>query len=145
MDDSIEENLEQTLFERNAGKCNSREARIEFCKSYLQKHGGVSKVETGLQYEVMDAGNTFKGMTVSRPGSDREFSEVTTFYIKKEFDSHVMQFNPIGEHDIKMELAHGLINGLVNHNHIQFTTQQNYRLDRTEVVAKIKVAIGDKK
>ena len=39
MNDTLDENLAQTLFERGAEKCKDKSERILFCKRYLTQNG----------------------------------------------------------------------------------------------------------
>ena len=40
---TVEEKLEQSVFERGAEKCTDQNTRITFCKEYLKKHGVDTK------------------------------------------------------------------------------------------------------
>lgn len=138
MNESFENNLEQSKFERAAEKCSSHEDRIAFCKQYLKKH---NEPEDGLQYDIASSFTGFIDNDYSlNPGYD--IRKTTTLHVKKEVSNSLFGINrPLHAEPsmIRKHLVDQLMAELVK-KYIVFEAIKNVAMDSIDFHAAIRVA-----
>lgn len=136
MDVSLENNLEQTMFERGAEKCVTKNDRIAFCRKYLEKHS-PEKVKESPYTEIKDS-LIANDLSVNL---GHDIRSVSTLHVKKSISNISMIVSH--HHHIQRELVDQLMEELKK-NYMVFEKFKNYAMDSTEFHAAIKVAKWNK-
>ncbi len=136
MNETMEEKLAQSLFERGAEKCEDAKSRIAFCKEYLKKAGvDIEPKPATPNYSLQDLQNFGR-------------EETYTFTARETVDHHdlnMVTHKTALMHNVKADLANKLLQELVKNDMIYFEEMRNYAMDSIEVYAGIKAAKWDKK
>jgi hypothetical protein len=135
MNETMEEKLAQSLFERGAEKCTDDKARIAFCKAYLKKAGvDIEPKPAKPDYSLQDF----------RSG----FEETYTFTARNKVDQynlHMASNKTALMQSMKADLANKLMHELVKNDMIYFEEMKNYAMNSVEIYAGVKAAKWDKK
>ena len=135
---SIEENLEQTLFERGAEKCKNHSSRLAFCKAYLKKYGiDLDEIAKKTEEEKV------KWHSIGVRSKENVF----TYFVSKDIDRMQMdqQSNAKAfELIVKRDLARQIADHLIEKEFIQYVTLENLANDSINIRAGIKVAEWDR-
>lgn len=137
MNETMEEKLAQSMFERGAEKCENDKARIDFCKAYLKKAGVDIEPRPHMP-------NNLALQDIRNFGRE----ETYTFTARARLDQHELRMagnDPALMYSVKADLAKRLINELIKNDMIYFEEMKNYAMDSVEVYAGIKAAKWDKK
>lgn len=131
--DNIDEHLAQSLFEKNAHKCNSNEERIAFCKAYLKKLG----IDT--EPKVIKQG--YDPSMIQKLFNNNK--ETFTFHASESVDREtLMRYSDpmsVTEKVIKPALVNKILVDLVKHDFFHFEMRKDAMNDRQDVIASIKV------
>jgi hypothetical protein len=136
---SIEDNLEQTLFERGAEKCDSKDSRLAFCKTYLEKHNVYPKEEMG--YTAVE--NSLISKEYGNQNGMREVAPVNVTHVRKIIDNYTLNQSPSANmfiEKIKIDLVDKLTYDMIEKGRIHFEVFRHPAMDTTEVHAAVKVA-----
>lgn len=141
MNDTLDENLAQSLFERAAEKCKDKGERILFCKRYLTQHGvGVYNMEKPEEESLIDKEYNKRPLG----GSHLAYPEdVHLFHVKSSINGYNinMATNETAlKESVKADLVRKLMMDMAHNGMIHFEEHKNFALDTVEIVAAIKVA-----
>lgn len=140
MNSSLENNLEQKLFEQGAEKCTSQDERINFCKKYLNKFAPAKEKTEYKEYK-----DSLISKEYGEPYNKIKVEPVHVYHVKKSVaNSYLMASTAVDgrsllEH-IKADLANELFKDAVDKGFIIFETFKNPVMDTTDVHAAIKMA-----
>ena len=137
MNETMEEKLAHSLFERGAEKCFDKNTRVAFCKAYLKKAGVDIEPRPYMpnNLPLQDIRNF-----------DRE--ETYTFTAREtipNYNVNMASNQTALMQSVKHNLANKLIHELVKNDMVYFEEMKNYAMDSVEVYAGVKAAKWDKK
>ncbi len=137
MNETVEEKLAQSLFERGAEKCFDKNTRVAFCKKYLIQQGidiNPPKPATP-NYSLQDLQNFGREETYTFTARET----IGDYDMIMATSKNALMFN------VKADLANKLMHELVKNDMIYFEEMKNYAMNSVEVYAVIKAAKWDKK
>jgi hypothetical protein len=137
MNETMEEKLAQSMFERGAEKCTDDKTRIAFCKAYLKKAGVDIEPRPYMP-------NNLSLRDLQNFGRE----ETYTFTAREtigDYDMIMATNKTTLMHNVKANLANKLMHELVKNDMIYFEEMKNYAMDSVEVYAGVKAAKWDKK
>lgn len=137
MNETMEEKLAQSLFERGAEKCTDDKARIAFCKAYLKKNGVDIEPRPYMP-------NDLSLRDLQNFGREETYT-FTARETVDQYNLHMASNQTALMQSVKHNLANKLMHELVKKDMIYFEEMRNYAMDSIEVYAGIKAAKWDKK
>ena len=136
MNETVEEKLAQSLFERGAEKCFDKNTRVAFCKKYL--------IDQGIDINPPKPATPNYSLQDFRRGIDETYTFTARESIK-DYDMIMATSKNALMFNMKADLANKLMHELVKNDMIYFEEMKNYAMNSVEVYAGIKVAKWDKK
>ena len=135
MNDAVDENLAQSLFERGAEKCTNHETRLAFCKKFIEKYEPKKASDSALWDHLSGTtNNSLYARYVNEP--------TFIFHASKNLDSFIGT-NPADlvliKNEVKADLVQKLMRDLAMNDTIHFEEQKDHLNDQIKIVAAIKV------
>ena len=138
MTDSTEDHLQQTLFERSAGKCETNDDRITFCKTYLKKVGidvdSIQQAKREADRQIM-ARQSYE----IKPPSNFERVETFTLTCREQIDARYLTADPRYKEHVKVEMLKKLALEMLKGNFVRFREIKNHEMDSIQIYAGVKV------
>lgn len=144
MNDSLDENLAQTLFERAAEKCTDKKSRIAFCKEQLKKYGfDIDNIEKSASQKALDESLISREFARPFGSNNLKVEPVHVYYVQKNVPNYNLQIatNPTAlKESVKYDMVQELMKDMVKNGFIHFEEHKNFQMDSLSIHAAIKVA-----